>query len=257
MGISTSILEILQQHYLLIIAFFFIAILYSSVGFGGGSSYLAILSLTGIAFIEIRAISLLCNVVVVSGGTYLFAKNKLLDLKKVLPLVLLSVPFAFLGGFLKIEQKIFYIVLATTLIVAGIFMLISRFLDTESMSYKKTNSIKNASIGGVIGFVSGMVGIGGGVFLAPLLHITKWESPKKIAATSSLFILVNSIAGLIGQVQNPEFKIDPIFIIVLLLAVFIGGQIGSRLSVNVLNPKIIKLITALLIAFVGIKILFL
>lgn len=250
-----SIIEIFQQNYLVIIAFFLIAVIYSSVGFGGGSSYLAILSLTGIAFIEIRAISLLCNVVVVSSGTYLFAKNKLLDIKKVLPLVLISVPFAFLGGFLKIDQQYFYTILALTLIIAGLFILISRFIHTENRNYKNTNLIKNASFGGVIGFVSGMVGIGGGVFLAPLLHLTKWDSPKKIAATSSLFILVNSIAGLIGQVQNPDFEINPTFTIILLLIVFIGGQIGSRLSVNVLNPKTIKVITALLIAFVGFKIL--
>ncbi|MCF6350468.1 MAG: sulfite exporter TauE/SafE family protein [Flavobacteriaceae bacterium] len=256
MELLTLFLEIIQQHFLLIIAFFWIAILYSSVGFGGGSSYLAILSLTGIAFIEIRTISLLCNVVVVSGGTYLFAKNKLLDFKKVLPLVSLSVPMAFLGGFLKIQERFFFIFLAFALIIAAILMFVSNNLKSQKNLIKRNKTYKNAFYGGLIGFVSGIVGIGGGVFLAPLLHLTKWDRPKKIAATTSLFILVNSVAGLLGQMQNAEFRLDFYITFVLLVVVFVGGQIGSRLSVAILDPKIIKIVTALLIAFVGIKILF-
>jgi uncharacterized membrane protein YfcA len=247
---------IIFQNYLLIFAFFFIAILYASVGFGGGSSYLAVLSLTGFAFIQLRAISLLCNVVVVSGGTYIFAKNKLYNWKKVIPLVLLSIPMAFLGGFLSIKQQSFFIILALTLIIAAVLMLLSKRSKSKNETISTSTHIKNASLGGFIGFVSGMVGIGGGVFLAPLLHLTKWDSPKKIAAASSFFILVNSIAGLIGQVQNPNFNLEPNLTIVLLVTVFIGGQIGSRLSVNIISPQLLKKITAILIVFVGIKILY-
>jgi uncharacterized membrane protein YfcA len=166
------ILESLQQHYLLIIAFFFIAILYASVGFGGGSSYSALLSLTEIPFIQFRAISLLCNITVVFSGSYLFYKNKLLDWKKVLPLVFFSVPLAFLGGFLKIDKGVFYIILSIALIVASGMMLFSKLPIKKNKVEHKTdfNFLKNSLIGGTIGFISGMVGIGGGVFLAPLLH---------------------------------------------------------------------------------------
>jgi uncharacterized membrane protein YfcA len=100
-----------------------------------------------------------------------------------------------------------------------------------------------------------MVGIGGGIFLAPLLHITLWNVPKKIAATASLFILVNSLSGLAGQYYNPDFYVDWNLTLVLLVTVFIGGQIGSRLSNKFFSPIRLKRATALLIAFVSIRIL--
>ena len=115
--------------------------------------------------------------------------------------------------------------------------------------------VKNASYGGIIGFISGMVGIGGGVFLAPLLHLTHWDTPKKIAATTSFFILVNSIAGLLGQYSNPDFIIDWNLTSVLLITVFVGGQIGSRISTQYFTPMQLKKATAILIAFVGLRIL--
>lgn len=246
------ILEVLQQNYSLVIAFFLIAIVYSSVGFGGGSSYLALLSLTSLAFVELRAISLLCNVVVVSGSTLLYIKKGLLDWKKVIPLVVFSVPLAFLGGYLKIEQAVFFILLAITLIIAALLMLFGNQLSKNQTA----STTKNALIGSSIGFISGMVGIGGGVFLSPILHLTKWDAVIKIAATTSFFILVNSIAGLLGQMQNDTFTINKNLTFVLLIAVFIGGQIGSRMTINVLQPKTIKRLTAVLILFIGFRILF-
>ena len=100
-----------------------------------------------------------------------------------------------------------------------------------------------------------MVGIGGGVFLAPLLHLTNWDNPKRIAATSSFFILVNSIAGLTGKCLNPEFSIDPTITLILMVTVLIGGQLGSRLSAKLISPIKLKKATALLIAFVALRIL--
>ena len=256
MELLFSIFEIFQQNYLLILAFFAVAILYSSVGFGGGTSYAALLSLTNIPFVQFRAISLLCNITVVSNGSYIYAKNKLYNWKKVLPLVLFSVPFAFLGGFIKIEKRIFYLILGISLLIAAILMFISKYVVQKkgSETVTKFSYFKNALFGGGIGFFSGMVGVGGGVFLAPLLHLTKWDSPKRIAATSSFFILVNSIAGLIGQFQNPDFTINIPLVICLIFAVFLGGQIGSKLSLKI-DPKLIKIITAILIGFVGFRIL--
>ena len=130
-----------------------------------------------------------------------------------------------------------------------------RFTSSDE---KKHNSkpIRNSVYGGIIGFISGMVGIGGGIFLAPLLHITNWGTSKKIAATASFFILVNSIAGLVGQYSNPDFIIDWNLTSILLITVFIGGQIGSRMSAKFLNPIQLKKAAAVLIAFVGIRILF-
>lgn len=240
----------------IIVLFFLVAVLYSSVGFGGGSSYLAVLALTSLAFTHIRAIALLCNIVVVSGGTYIFIKNKLFNWKKIIPLVLMSIPLAFLGGYLKISQTFFFIILGITLLTAAVLMWSSKFISKKGEESSFKNSMaKDISYGGGIGFISGMVGIGGGIFLAPLLHLTKWDTPKRIAATSSFFILVNSIAGLGGQYLNPDFSIEPTITIILMFTVLIGGQIGSRLSIKFITPLKLKRATALLIAFVSIRIL--
>ncbi|WBX74337.1 sulfite exporter TauE/SafE family protein [Tenacibaculum pacificus] len=239
----------------LILVFYCIAILYSSVGFGGGSSYLAVLALTGIAYSQIRATSLLCNIVVVFSNILFFQKEKLIDWKKITPLVLSSVPLAFFGGFLKINQVFFFIILGITLLIAAITMWFSEKSIISKKQHNKVNIYKNASYGGGIGFISGIVGIGGGIFLAPLLHLSNWDSSKKIAATASVFILVNSIAGLFGQYFNTNFIIDWKLTSTLLITVAIGGQIGKRMSNKLLTPIQLKKATAILIAFVAIKIL--
>lgn len=256
MPIFQDILNTLMLNWEIIFFFFLIAVLYSSVGFGGGSSYLAVLTLTSLAFTQIRAIALLCNIVVVSGGTFLYVKNHLFNWKKIFPLVLLSVPMAFVGGSLKISHSFFFILLGVTLLIAAVLMWSSKYISkkSEKVNFKKS-VLKNVSYGGGIGFISGMVGIGGGIFLAPLLHLTKWDTPKRIAATSSFFILVNSIAGLMGQYLNPDFSIKPTITITLMMTVLIGGQIGSRLSTKVISPINLKRGTAILIAVVGIRLL--
>jgi len=238
-----------------IILFFAVAILYSSVGFGGGSSYLAILALTGLMFTQIRATALLCNIVVVTGNVYLFHQQKKINWKKVFPLILFSIPLAYLGGYLKISQQLFFTLLAVTLLFAAMTMWISKKIIASDEKKTNSNPIKNANYGGIIGFISGMVGIGGGIFLAPLLHLTNWDTPKKIAATASVFILVNSIAGLFGQYSNPDFVVDWNLTSILLITVFIGGQIGSRMSNNLFSPIQLKKATAILIALVSIRIL--
>jgi len=251
-----DLVQIFMNNWLIISLFFVIAVFYASVGFGGGSSYLAVLALTTLAFTQIRATALLCNVVVVSGGTYMYIKNGYFNYKKILPLVLLSIPMAFLGGYLQIGFKLFYILLGFTLTIAAITMWLSKYIDkSEKEIIKESNLFKDTSFGGFIGFISGLVGIGGGIFLAPLLHLTKWDTPKRIAATSSFFILVNSIAGLLGQFQNPNFEIEPKLTLTLLFTVLVGGQIGTRMSLKYLNPNTIRRLTAILIAFVGIKLL--
>ncbi|WP_428742804.1 sulfite exporter TauE/SafE family protein [Tenacibaculum sp.] len=239
----------------IVLLFFFIAVLYSSVGFGGGSSYLAVLALTSLLFTQIRATALLCNIIVVTGNVFLYIRQKQYRWRKVIPLTLFSVPLAFLGGYLRISQTFFFILLGFTLLFAAITMWISN--KTISSSNKTTNLslTKNAGYGGIIGFISGMVGIGGGIFLAPLLHLTNWDTPKRIAATASFFILVNSISGLIGQYTNPKFSIDKNLTVLLLITVLIGGQIGSRMSNRFFTPIQLKKATAILIAFVSIRIL--
>jgi len=248
-------LDIFTNQWHLVILFFSVALLYASVGFGGGSSYLALLALSSIAFTEMRAIALFCNIVVVGSNFFLFYREKIIDFKKIIPLVILSIPMAYLGGFLKISQTLFFILLGFTLLFAAITMWFSKNIVFENETSSEPNLKKNLIYGGFIGFISGMVGIGGGIFLAPLLHLSNWDTPKKIAATSSIFILVNSLAGLGGQISNPDFSVNWNLTLLLLIAVFIGGQIGNRLSSKFLSPILLKKATAILIAFVSIRIL--
>ncbi|QNM86028.1 sulfite exporter TauE/SafE family protein [Polaribacter pectinis] len=248
-------IELLQTNWIIILLFFTVAIFYASVGFGGGSSYLAILALTGIVFTQIRATALLCNIVVVFGNVFLYNRREKLNFKKILPLILLSIPFAYLGGYLKISQQFFFILLGFTLLFAAITMWVSKRIVSTHENKIDTKPVKNATYGGIIGFISGMVGIGGGIFLAPLLHLTNWDTPKRIAATASFFILVNSVAGLIGQYSNPDFYIDWNLTYILLVTVFFGGQIGNRISNNYFTPIQLKKATAILIAVVSIRIL--
>ena len=246
-----------MEHWEIFFFFLLIAFTYASVGFGGGSSYLAILAIYALPFKEIRLIALLCNIIVVTGGTIIFIRKKQTDWKKIIPVVMLSVPLAFLGARIKISQDTFFILLGCSLLVAGMLLWIkTKPADIENIKPAgKYHYINDGLLGGGIGFLSGMVGIGGGIFLSPLLNLLRWDTPKKIAATASVFILVNSISGIAGQLSTLPADINFTRIIFLCLAVFIGGQIGSRLGVSKFNPLIIRRVTALLVFFAGIEVL--
>ena len=249
------VINLLMNNWYIILLFFVIAVLYSSVGFGGGSSYLAILTLTGIAYTQIRSISLLCNIVVVGGNVIYFYKQKLYNWNKVFPIVLFSIPMAFLGGTIQITESFFFILLGCTLLFTAVTMWFSKKSISKNNTTHTMSFSKNASYGGLIGFISGMVGIGGGIFLAPLLHMIRWDSPKKIAATASVFILLNSISGFLGQSFNPSFAMHWNLTIVLLLAVLLGGFIGVRIGNRYFSAIQLKRGTAILIAIISLRIL--
>ena len=245
-----------MTHWEIIIFFMIIAFIYSSVGFGGGSSYLAILALYALPFKEIRLIALICNIIVVTGGTIIFIKNNQVDWKKILPLVIISVPMAFLGARLKISQDTFFILLGCSLIVAAILLWMqNNSTQSTEMKEAKPNIVRDGLLGAGIGFLSGMVGIGGGIFLSPLLNLMRWDNSKKIAATASIFILVNSIAGIAGQLSTIPSDLNITRIIILCMAVLIGGQIGSRMGAVKFDLRIIRRVTAVLVFFAGIEVL--
>lgn len=241
----------------LIFAFFATALLYASVGFGGGSTYAALLTLAGTDFRILPFVSLLCNVIVVTGGTIRFMRAGLVLWRKVLPLVIASAPMALLGGLTPIKQPVFMAVLGISLLIAGTLLVWQREPKIERVA-PKPNALLDGAMGGAIGYLSGLVGVGGGIFLAPLLYLMRWGEPKQIAATASFFILINSIAGLIGQSikLGNTGELSAAFVYwPLALAVLAGGVIGSWLGIKILPPVIVRRATGVLILYVAIQLL--
>jgi uncharacterized membrane protein YfcA len=242
--------------WLVIAAFFIIALVYSSVGFGGGSSYLAVLALpvVGLAFPVIRSTALFCNLIVVTGGLIVFYREGKLSMRDAWPYLLGSVPMAYIGGKWPIQEQTFFILLGFTLVVVP-FLLWFQPEVNQADSSRQASPVVKGLIGGAVGLLSGLVGIGGGIFLSPILHFLRWSEARRISALASLFIFVNSIGGLAGQFRRGIPDFDPGFLVPLLLAVFLGGQIGSQLGVKTFNPIYIKRITAVLILIAGLNIL--
>jgi uncharacterized membrane protein YfcA len=239
---------------ILSIFFFITAILYSSGGFGGGSTYLALMIIMDIPYYIFPIIALFCNIIVVSGNSINYIRSGNLNIKLLIPFIIGSIPCSLIGGTILIEKELFEIILFLVLISAGTFLLIeSKSFSKEDLKLKKISIILSIIIGSVLGFISGIVGIGGGIFLSPILFLLKAGYPKQIATTASLFILINSAFGIVGQltkdiVYNEILDYWPLFV-----AVLIGGQIGNVLNLKFFSNKILTLITSILVIFVAVR----
>tara|TARA_B100000959_G_scaffold242283_1_gene264790 strand:- start:110 stop:856 length:747 start_codon:yes stop_codon:yes gene_type:complete len=242
---------------LLAILFFVTAALYSSVGFGGGSTYLALLLIWNMPYLVFPVIALFCNIIVVSGNCFNYIRSGNLNVKLLIPYLIGSIPLAYIGGSLPIEKSLFEILLFLVLSVAGIFLLINfKSYDNKMESYKKIPTILSITIGGMLGFVSGVVGIGGGVFLSPILFLIRAGKPKHIVTAASLFILINSISGIFGQLTKNSVFNEVTDYWYLFLAVLVGGQVGNFLNLKIFPTRTLSLVTAILVIFVAIRMSF-
>lgn len=236
--------------------FFVTALLYASVGFGGGSTYTALLVLAGANYLIIPVISLICNILVVSGNSWRYSRAGLISWARVWPFLVLSVPMAWVGGRIYVPKTIFIGLLALALLFAGLALLFKP--QTKANIRLKTSLPLSALLGAALGLLSGIVGIGGGIFLAPVLHRIGWGKAKEIAALCSLFILVNSVSGLAGQLiklggleqlelTRPYWLLVPI--------VLIGGYMGNHMSVKLFSENTVRKMTAVLVLFVALRLL--
>ena len=239
---------------ILSILFFVTAVLYSSVGFGGGSTYLALLLIWGVPYFIFPLIALSCNIIVVSGNCFNYIRAGNLNLKLLIPYLIGSIPLAFIGGSLPIEKRLFEILLFLVLAIAGILLLLNfRSYDDKEESYRNVPIIISILIGGVLGFISGVIGIGGGIFLSPILFLIRAGKPKHIVTTASLFILINSFSGIMGQITKNAVLNEISNYWYLLLIVLVGGQLGNFLNLKIFPTRILVLVTAGLVLFVAIR----
>lgn len=236
-------------------AFFATALLYASVGYGGGSTYSALLALSGVDYRLLPAIALACNIVVVTGGSIRFARAGITPWRGASLLTAIAAPAAFLGGLTPIGESAFLTLLGGSLVLTALTML----LPVGEREGQPTRAARWMPLAAApIGYLAGLVGIGGGIFLAPLLHLTRWNSARAIAATASLFILVNSLFGLGGQLlkSGPDRLASAVSLgLPLLVAVAIGGQIGSLMAARLLPTRWIRWLTAALTLWVGARLL--
>jgi len=239
--------------------FFLVAVAYSAVGFGGGSTYNALLVLSGMDYRMVPVIALSCNVLVVSGGIYHYSRAGLLSLGQLFPFVVLSVPMAWLGGSLVVSEQVFIGLLGFSLLLAAAQMLIKPQTRLAGHHYNKIRYwLVAAPVGGLIGLLAGITGIGGGIFLAPVIYLLHLGPPRTVAGITSGFILVNSIAGIAGHIMKTGgyspmhglIEAWPLFVVVV-----IGGQIGSHLGAYKLPETWVKRLTALLMLYVAARLI--
>ena len=239
----------------LLAAFFLTAVLYASVGFGGGSTYNALLALSGTDYRILPLIALSCNIVVVAGSSIRFARARVTPWRGALFLTVIAAPAALLGGLTPIGEGAFLTVLGASLVLTALTMLLP-VAAADDKPLKAARLIPLAAA--PLGYLAGLVGIGGGIFLAPLLHLARWNNARAIAATASFFILVNSLFGVVGQLlKGGEGRLVAAVDLglPLIVAVTIGGQIGSLLAVKFLPQRWIRRGTALLTGWVGARLL--
>lgn len=234
--------------------FALVALVYSSVGFGGGSTYSALLALGDVDYRLIPIVALLCNIIVVTGGTIRYWRAGLIDCRAMFALLAVSAPLAFAGGMVPLKQSVFYLLLGSGLLLSSIALLVR----VEATQPRRLPQPILLGISALTGLLAGLSGIGGGIFMSPVLHLVRWADARRIAAFASLYILINSIAGIAGQlIKSGPSAIAEVAVSYwpLMLAVFAGGQVGSMIGLRLMSPILLRRLTAVLVGYVAVRLL--
>ena len=230
---------------------FFGAILYSSVGHGGASSYIAIMSLMGTPIASIKPIGLVLNIIVSSVASYRFIKNKLFNLKIFIPVAIGSIPAAFIGGYLNLTSDIYRVLVGVILVFAGFQFLFDIFKYVKKKTDRPVNFWLGLFAGVIIGFLSGLTGTGGGIFLSPLIVFLGWTTVKGSSGTAAVFILLNSISGLLGNITSISLIPNTIFLYS--FSAFGGVLIGTQLGIKIFNEHYMKNALGIVLIVAGFK----
>jgi len=230
---------------------FVIALLYSSVGHAGASGYIAVMSLLSLAPAEIKPIALALNILVASIGSWQFWRAGHYSWSLFWPFAILAVPFAYLGGYLNLPTQVFKVIVGVVLLLSAAQFFLQPPAEGVPNPPAKPLAV---GVGAGLGLLSGLTGTGGGIFLTPLLIFLRWSRTKTAAATSAMFILLNSIAGLLGNFSATQSF--PKFGVSLLIAAGIGGAIGSHFGSRRLAPTAIKRLLAVVLVIAGLKLIF-
>lgn len=241
-----------ENLYLFLLALPIVSFLYASVGHGGASGYLALMALFSFAPETMKPTALVLNLFVAGISFYYYYRGGYFKKKMFLSFAIASIPLAFLGGTLEIDASIYKKILAVLLVFAILKML--NFFGKESESIKEVKLWQGLLVGGIIGFFSGLIGIGGGIILTPLILLLHWGNMKDAAAVSALFIWVNSAAGLVGQLSSGVKLETETFLLV--VVALVGGVLGGYLGSKKINNRSLRYILAFVLAIASVKLFF-
>jgi uncharacterized protein len=230
--------NIISSPFILAILFFIVAFAYSSVGLGGGSSYTALMAIFGINTLTIPMISLILNLIVTSVGSYNFIRNKHGKAKLIVPFLISSMPMAYLGGSLQLHPEMFYWILLISLAFVAIRIYFWQNTSINLNINQKGKFFLSIVAGSILGLIAGIIGIGGGIYLVPLIIILGLGNEKEAAACGTVFVWLNSFSGLLSRLQYNN--INPTHYIILMIAVLSGGILGSYLGSFKFSPKIME-----------------
>ena len=236
---------------LIIAAIFVVAVLYSSVGHGGASGYLAVMAFLSVAPTVTRPTALVLNLFVASIGAFQFYRAGHFSWKLFWPFAVTSIPFAFVGGMITLPTNVYKILLGLVLLFAAFRLAWSFSKDVDPVPPKIWIALIS---GAAMGLLSGLVGVGGGIFLTPLLLLMSWSETKTAAGISALFILVNSIAGLLGNYRQVDLLPSDVWFWI--AAAVAGGILGSQLGAHRFNSLMLRRLLAVVLMLAAVKLIF-